>query len=182
MSRIKVLRANPRRSLAAMATLLIAVGVTAASGADFSARTVNPNNTFAAGTLSMTNSQDNAAILTASNMKPDGATATGEVQIENTGSLAGAISLSKDNLVDGTPAMSSKLNLTIVDCGTDLDCAAGTSSPVYGGTVAAMPAQALGTWATNEAHRYKFSVQLDGSAGDSYQGADSSVRFVWDAA
>ena len=51
MSRFKVLRANPRRTLAALATLLIAVGVTAASGANFTATSANPSNTFTAGTL-----------------------------------------------------------------------------------------------------------------------------------
>ena len=53
MSRFKVLRANPRRTLAAMATLLIAVGVTAASGANFNAQSANPGNTFTAGTMTM---------------------------------------------------------------------------------------------------------------------------------
>ena len=42
MSRFKVLRANPRRTLAALATLLIAVGVTAASGASFTAHVGEP--------------------------------------------------------------------------------------------------------------------------------------------
>ena len=51
MSRFKVLRANPRRTLAALATLLIAVGVTAASGANFNATSANPSNTFSAGTM-----------------------------------------------------------------------------------------------------------------------------------
>ena len=49
MSRFKVLRANPRRTLAALATLLIAVGVTAASGANFTAQSANPSNTFSVG-------------------------------------------------------------------------------------------------------------------------------------
>jgi len=182
MSRFKVLRANPRRTLAALATLLIAVGVTAASGASFSAQTVNPNNTFSSGTLAMTNSQSGVAILTASNLKPGGPTSSGEVQIENTGSLAGAISLTKDTLVDSTPAMAALLDLTIVDCGTDLDCSTGTSTPVYSGNVSAMPAQALGTWATAEKHRYKFTVGLNGSALNNVQGKTVSVRFVWDAA
>ena len=70
MSRTKVLRANPRRALAALATVLVAVGVTVASGASFTAQTANPSNTFTAGTLTMTNSKAGAAILTASNMKP----------------------------------------------------------------------------------------------------------------
>ena len=42
MSRRKALRANPRRLLAALATILVAVGVTVASGASFTATSANP--------------------------------------------------------------------------------------------------------------------------------------------
>ena len=50
MSRRKALRANPRRLLAALATILVAVGVTVASGASFTATAANPANTFSSGT------------------------------------------------------------------------------------------------------------------------------------
>ena len=76
MSRIKVLRANPRRLLAALATILVAVGVTVASGATFTAQTANAANTFTAGSLSMYNSKAPGAILTASGMKPGDAPPT----------------------------------------------------------------------------------------------------------
>ena len=42
MSRFKILKANPRRTLAALATVLVAVGVTAASGANFSRHVGEP--------------------------------------------------------------------------------------------------------------------------------------------
>src|SRR5215210_2410027 len=96
MSRFKLLAANPRRALAALATVLVAVGLTAASGANFNAQSANPNNTFTAGTLSMFNSKENAAILTATNMRPgDPVPATGTVDIANTGSLSAPFVLSK---------------------------------------------------------------------------------------
>ena len=183
MSRFKVLRANPRRTLAAMATLLIAVGVTAASGATFTAQTANPSNTFTAGTLSMSNSKNNAAILTASNMKP-GDTATGSVDITNTGSVSGAFTLSKTALTnsDGSNPMANKLNLVVTDCGTDFDCSTGASSNVYTGTLAAMGTGiALGNFAGGAEHRYEFSVALDSSADNNYQGDNSVATFTWDA-
>ena len=31
-------------------------------------------------------------------------------------------------------------------------------------------------------HRYQFTVQLDGTAGNAYQGDTSSVQFDWNAA
>jgi spore coat-associated protein N len=188
MSRIKVLRANPRRALAAMATLLVAVGVTAASGANFTAQKTNAANTFTSGSLNMTDSVA-GAILTASNMKPGDST-TGQVRIKSTGTLGGAFSLSKDQLTDSgsTSALSGKLNLNIVDCGPDFTCGNGDDvvAPVYNGNLATMGSIALGTWGANaqanSEHQYKFTVTLDSSADNNYQGGTTSVRFVWDAA
>jgi hypothetical protein len=184
MSRFKVLRANPRRALAALATLLVAVGVTAASGASFNAQSANPSNTFTAGTMSMVNSKDAAAILTASNMKPGDPATTGTVDIKNDGSLAADFTLSKTALTNsdsGNP-MAAKLNLVVTDCGTDLDCASGTSN-VYTGTLAGIGSNiALGNFAAGEEHRYEFSVAFDSSADNAYQGDDSEAEFTWDAA
>jgi hypothetical protein len=185
MSRIKVLRANPRRTLAALATLLVAVGVTAASGANFNATSANPSNTFTAGTMSMVNSKDAAAILTASNMKPGDPATTGTVDIENSGSLASAFTLSKTALSnsDSTNPMAAKLNLVVTDCGTDVDCASGTSTNVYTGTLAGIGTGiALGNFAAGEEHRYEFSVAFDASADNLYQGDNSVATFTWDAA
>src|SRR4051794_3435152 len=147
MSRMKLLAASPRRALAALATVLVAVGLTAASGANFNAQTANPSNTFTAGTLSMFNSNDGIAILTASNMRPgDPVPATGLVDIANTGSLSGPFTLSKGTVTDtdtGNP-MSSKLNLKVIDCGTFTGTPAtapscDTTDPVvYSGTIADM--------------------------------------------
>jgi hypothetical protein len=40
---------------------------------------------------------------------------------------------------------------------------------------------ALGTFAANEKHRYQFSVALDATADDNYQGDSSTVQFLWNA-
>jgi spore coat-associated protein N len=181
MSRTKVLRANPRRLLAALATILVAVGVTVASGATFTATSANTANTFSSGTMTLGNS-NSGAILTASGLKPAGPTQSGEVQIQNTGSLAGAITLKTTNLVDSTPAMAGNLDLTIDDCGTDLNCTLGTSTNVYTGKLNAMPTKSLSTWAAAEQHRYKFTVGLDSAADNTLQGKTTSVAFQWDAA
>ena len=181
MSRFKVLRANPRRALAAMATLLLAVALTAASGATFTAQTANPNNSFTAGNLSMDNSQDNAAILSASNMKP-GDTTSGVVDITNTGSVTGVFKLSKSALTnsDNTYRMADKLNLVVDDCGTDGDCA--TKSNVYSGTLADIGTDiALGNFGAGVSHRYEFNVEFDNSADDNYQDANATATFTWDA-
>ena len=184
MSRFKTLKANPRRSLAALATVLVAVGVTGASGASFTAQTANPANTFTAGTLTMSNNKA-GAILTASNMKPGDPATKGEVNIKNTGSLTGAFTLTRGTVVDSdtTNPISPKLNVVVTDCGADLNCTTvGDNSNTYTGTLAAMSSViGLGNWIAAEEHRYEFAVALDGTAGNLLQGDNAVVPFTWDA-
>jgi spore coat-associated protein N len=171
MSRFKVLKANPRRSLAALATVLVAVGVTGASGANFNAATANPANTFTAGTLTMSNSHTGAAILTAANMRPGDPATTGTVDIANTGSLSAPFTLTASSITstDASFPMAAKLNLVIT-----------------GGTVAQFNqaghlVSALGTFGAAEKHTYKFSVALDSTADDNYQGDSATAVFNWSA-
>jgi spore coat-associated protein N len=194
MSRLRFLAANPRLALGALLTLLLAAGAVVGSGADFTASSANPANTFSAGALSITNSKEGAAILTATALKPGGAAATGTVDIQNTGSLSGVFTLSRTAPVDsdGANPLSGKLNLTVVDCGVWSGgapaCGDGDDVTKYsGGTIAQMGTAGhliagLGTFAGSEKHRYQFTVQLDGSAGNAYQGGTSSVEFDFNAA
>jgi spore coat-associated protein N len=186
MSRIQILFERPRRTLAVLAAALLAVGIAIGSGANFSAQTSNPNNTFTAGTLTMSNSNPGAAILTASNMKP-GDTTTGTVDIENTGSISGTFSLSRSALSDSDSSfpMSAKLDVLVEDCG---DFSAGTPTcdaadpDRYSGTLAAMTGSyALGAFAPSEKHRFKFTVTFNSSADNNYQGDSSTATFQWDA-
>jgi spore coat-associated protein N len=186
MGRIQVLASNPRRTLGVLAAVLLATAIAIGSGATFTAQSSNPNNSFATGTLTMSNSLANAAILTASNMKP-GDSATGTLDIQNTGSLSGTYSLSRSALTDSDNSnpLSAKLDLVVKDCG---DFSSGTPTcdagdPVkYTGTLAAMSSAAsLGTFAANEKHRYQFTVTLNSGAGSVYEGATSTATFQWDA-
>lgn len=192
MSRLQVLADQPRLALGALLTLLLAAAAVVGSGADFTASSANPANTFASGTLSIANSKEGTAVLSAGNLRPAGAPAVGTVDIENDGSLSGAFTLERSAPVDSDAAnpLSGKLNVTVVDCGTFV----GTTAPVCGnaddvvryagGTLAAMGSgpHALGTFAAGEKHRYLFTVALDGSAGNAYQGGSSTVEFDFDAA
>jgi spore coat-associated protein N len=190
MSRLKVLMGQPKLALGALLTMLLAAGAVVGSGADFTASSASPSNTFAAGTLTIGNSKQGTAVLTATGLRPAGTAATGTVDIENTGSLSGAFTLSRTTPVDsdGSNPLSGKLNLTIVDCGafvgqTAPTCGDGNDvTKVSGGTIATMTTTALGTYAGGEKHRYHFTVQLDGSAGNAYQGDTSSVEFDFNAA
>ena len=193
MARIAFLIKQPKRALGALAVLVAATGVVVGSGANFSASSANPSNSFAAGTLSIVNDKEGAAILTASNLKPGGAAATGVVDIQNNGSLGGVFTLSRSAVTNSDAAnpMAAKLNLVVKDCGawpnptTVEPCGDGDDTTVYGSptnTIAGMSsAVALGTFAAGEKHRYEFSVQLDATATDAYQGDSSSVQFDWNA-
>jgi len=189
MSRLSVLVSRPRRTLAALATVLVAVGITAASGADFTATSANADTTFATGTLAITNSKEAQAIwASTSDMRPGDPARTGTVDITNSGSLSGVFTLKRGTVVDSdsTYKLSTKLNLVVKDCG---DFSSGTPTcdggdpQKYAGTIAAFSsAAALGTFAAGEKHRYEFSVTVDASADNNYQGKNSVVPFSWAAA
>jgi hypothetical protein len=176
---------HPRRALLALAALTASVAVAVGSSASFSASSANPSNTFAAGTLTILNSKEGLAVLTASGMKP-GDSSTGTVDVQNSGSLSGVFTLAKSGIVDsdGSNPLSAKLNLVVKDCG---DFSSGTPTcdvgdpQMYSGTIASMGTIALGTFAASEKHRYEFAVTFDSSAGDVYQGDTSSVQFDWNA-
>jgi spore coat-associated protein N len=185
MTTLNYVARRPGRALVGLAALLAAAAVAVGSGASFSASSANPNNTFAAGTLSILNSKEGLAVLTASNMKP-GDSATGTVDVQNSGLLSGVFTLSRSNIVDsdGSNPLSAKLNLVVKDCG---DFSSGTPTcdvgdpQKYSGTISAMGSVALGTFAASEKHRYEFAATFDSSAGNAYQGDSSSVQFDWNA-
>ena len=193
MARIAFLIKHPKRALSALVVLVAAVGTVVGSGANFTASSANPSNSFATGTLSIENSKNAAAILTAANIKPGGTALTGTVDIRNTGSLPGTFSLSRSAPVDsdGSNPLSAKLNLVVKDCGVWPDattvepCGDGDDTTVYGASTATISGMtspvSLGAFAAGEKHRYEFTVQLDASASDLYQGDTSSVQFNWSA-
>jgi len=190
MSRLAFMLDRPRRTLAALATVLAAGSLTAASGADFTAESASPLNTFATGTLTISNSSAGAAILSAAGLRPGDPAASGTIDIANSGSLSGAFTLTRSapQDSDGTNPLSAKLRVVVRDCGafsgaTPPACGAGAGTLVYDGTLAAMTdEEALGTFAGGEKHRFRFETTLDPSAGNEYQGDSSQTQFTWTAA
>jgi spore coat-associated protein N len=185
MSRLSALAAHPRRTVGALAVVLAAVGITVGSGANFTAHSANPSNTFTAGTLSIGNSNSNpaSAILSATNLKPGDST-PGTVDIQNTGSVPGAFTLSTSNVVD-TASLLGQLDLKVEDCGlfngsTAPSCTSGTSL-VYNGKASSIGSKSLGSFAANAKHRYQFTVSMPTDIANSFQGKTASVEFDWDA-
>jgi spore coat-associated protein N len=189
MNRITALwRTSPGALLLALGTIGLAAALTVGSGANFTSTTANPSNIFTAGTLTHSNSKAGAAILTGSNMRP-GDTASGTVDIKNTGTLSGVFTLAKTVTADTTaPAnpFATKLTVVITDQG-DPACVSSCPAPVavYSGTVSGMGTVALGTYAAGATHRYSFVVTFpDGGANGAdnvYQAASTTVTYTWTA-
>jgi hypothetical protein len=192
MNRLQVLAGNPRRTLGALAVVVAAVGITAGSGASFTASSANAANKFTAGTLSIGNDQA-GAVLTASNLIPGGGVQDGYVAIENTGSMKGDFTL-KQTVTGDTDAMGKYVHLTIRDCGayasgstTAPVCGDADDRMVHSGTVNATtdgfnaPVTIPGSFAAGEKHYFKFSVSLDSQAPNSVQAALTQVDYTWTA-
>ena len=164
-----------RRAAAAAALPLAIVVAAVAIAAEGPGGGVRPAATTirAAGAVTMTNSKAPGAVLTAGGMKP-GDSIQGTVTITNSGDPA-AYALASSHLLDSsTPALSGQLQLVVEDI-------TGAPVQVYSGAFGAMPAKALGSFASGEARTYRFTVTLPHSAGNPYQGASSSIQLDWTA-
>jgi hypothetical protein len=161
-------------TLAAVSTVTVA-----AVGGTFANFTATPtsisSNAFAAGSLTMTRT-GSGAIFSASAMKI-GDTATGSVTINNTGTLAGAYTLTGST--SGNSALASQLTLKVYK---DVD--GGTA--IYDGSLGGFSSASLGTFAANgDSHIFYFHVSLPSTgtdAGDNaLQGLSANATFTWTA-
>jgi len=181
VTRLNALVARPRRTLAALAVVLAAVGITVGSGADFTAASANPGNAFATGTLTMSNSASNAALFSSAGMKP-GDTVNGNVSITNTGSLAGDFKLTTANATGTT--LLNQLDAVVTDCGayttTLPNCTTGATQ-LYSGKLGSLSNLSLGNYAGGIKHYYKIAVTLPGSTDNTFQGLSSTVDLAWSA-
>jgi hypothetical protein len=189
MQRISALwHESPLKIVTALFVLSLAAMMAVASGASFTSTSANPGNIVTAGTMSHSNSEDGDTILEVAGLKPDDS-ASGTVDIENTGDSAGVFTLTKSNILNsdtGNP-LSSKLDLLVEDLGTP----SSPSAPVekYNGKLGAMGALDLGTYTPGAAHRYKFTVSFpDGgtpsgpTTGDNaYKGDSVEVDYNWES-
>lgn len=178
---------NAKILILALILLLIAALLVGVSFAVFSTSSANAGNMFTAGTLTSSNSKDNAAILTAQRMVP-GDTTTGTVTISNTGDSKGQFTLTGSTPTN-TPGpnggdLSTVLNLRIVED------PAGAGRVVYDGKLNAMNGpQPLGVWDGGQTHTYEFTVTFpEGgtpsapTTGDNaYQGSKTEVTYTWNA-
>lgn len=161
-----------RKVLAPLATLLVAGAIAVGSGATFTAQSTNPNNMYATGTLTMSNSREGEAIFNMDNLKP-GDSLEGSVTIANTGSLPATYTLTEQDADNGF-VTDSNLQLVVTDV-TD------TPAEVFSGTFGSMASEDLGLLDAGEAREYEFVVTLDPAAGNDEQGRTATATYVWDA-
>lgn len=135
----------------------------------------------ATGAVSITNSLEGQAILTAAPMIP-GTSVTGTVNLVNTGDAAERLTLDASDPVDhpgpGGGRLSERLRLRVEDVSTD-----GNPQTVFAGPLADLEQAGLGTLDEDERRTYRFVVTFpDGGADgadNAFQGSSASVDFEW---
>jgi hypothetical protein len=164
-----------------------------ASYSAFSAQTINPSDTWATGSVTLSDDDSGAAMFSATNLKP-GATGTHCIEVTSNGTLPAAVKLYGTGLTT-TNSLSSYINLTVTQGtgGSFGSCTgytqAATSPTVYSGTLAGFTANSygtgLGTWAptgtASEARTFQFTWTLSATPPDTTQASSASVNFVWES-
>jgi hypothetical protein len=166
-----------------------------ASYAAFSATTANPTNTWAAGTVALSDDDSNTAMFTAANLKP-AATGTKCIAVTSTGTLPSAVKL-YGTAPTSTNGLAGYLNLTVTQGtgGGSGSCTGftplGSGASVYTGTLAAFGSTAtsyatgLGSWTPtgtgSETRVFQFTYTLDPATPNTAQGGTAAIGFTWEA-
>lgn len=153
-----------RRVLLPLASLLAAASIAIASGATFSASSVNPANLVTSGAFTHDNSADGSAIFVGNDLKPGDST-SGSVTLTNVGDYAAAFVLEADS----TNGFADLLSLRITD----------GSRTVYDGGFSGLTSASLGTFAIGESRTYDFVVTLSDAAGNGVQGERATATYTW---
>jgi spore coat-associated protein N len=114
---------------------------------------------MASGTLSLSNSLNEAAVLSAQNLKP-GESRTGQVTVANTGTLDGAFSLTQSNLADTPGPYGGRLSDALQLSVEQISNGGSTVSSVYSGAMSGLTSRQLGTLAAGEPRTYRFTASL----------------------
>jgi spore coat-associated protein N len=169
--------------LAAICLVILGCARAAAPGGHSNARAVISQ---VSGDLRITNSRNGQAIFQASGLAP-GRSVTGTVQLSNTGSLAGALSLAQLDVLDQPGAnggrLSDAVHLNLQDV------TGGSAIPVFAGQLRTVGSRALGSLAPGEARTYRFTASLPDhgapatptSGDNAYAGSRVTVRYAWTA-
>ncbi len=181
----------------AIPAALVASGavVSTASYSAFSATTVNPTSNWTAGSVALSDDDNNTALFTATGLKP-GSTGSNCITVTSTGSLPSTVKLYGTN-ASTTKDLAANVALT-VEQGTGGGfgtCAgftpAASSGTLYSGTVAGFGsastdfASGVGTWAptgsASESRVYRVTYTVPSTAPNTVQGGTASLGLTWEA-
>jgi hypothetical protein len=177
-----------RYAAALLSLLMVSVLVVTASRAAFSDTTDNAANSWAAGTVTITDDDSGSAMFSVTAMKP-GQTVTNCIAVTYSGTLTPA-DVKLYGSTGGT-GLDAYLDTT-VEIGTGGsfgDCTGfTTSSTLFSGTLASFAstytnwASGLAAWSpasTPESRTFKFTMTLQDD--NSAQGLDATATFTWEA-
>jgi hypothetical protein len=163
--------------------------VWSASNAAFSGTTVNPANSWSAGTVSLTDDDSGTAMFTATGLTPASAALTKCIVVTYGGSVAAPVKLY--GAAPGGTGLGTYLNLDIEigTVGTFASCGAFAGASIYSGTVATFAAAHTNygngvatTWtptAAAQAKVFKFTVSVVDN--NSANGLTCTMPFTWEA-
>lgn len=183
---------------AAVPVALLASGalVFQSSSAAFSATTSNPANSWASGSVALTDDDGGTspttgtAMFTATRLKP-GSTGTKCIVVTSQGTVASTLKLYASGVAT-TQAMSTYLNLNVEEGagGSFGSCTGFTSaSTTFTGTLAAFAAKAdyataVGAYPLTgtppETRSYRITYTLDAATPNTVQGGTAAATFVWE--
>jgi hypothetical protein len=155
--------------LAALALISLALGTAIFSGANFTSKSAN-SASLAAGSVQLSSSAPNQAIVSAAGMKP-GDSREGTISIGNQGDVAGIVTLKATGLT-GT-ALAAVINLKVEDI------TSGTSKK-YEGKLGSFSSVSLGSFAVGSTRKYRLTLSWPAASNEaSLQGASTSLSFQW---
>lgn len=164
--------------LVALSSLGAVLLTTVFSGASYSSASANPSGTFAAGTLTTSNSKAGRVLIAAQDLRP-GKSAQGTLSLQNTGGVSAGYALAVGSIDDvpTSPGLSTGLMLSVEDV---------SASPhmLYSGTLAAASATPipLGTLAPSQSASYRVTLAMPSSpVNPALQGAQTSFTLTWQA-
>jgi len=179
----------------AIPAALVASGVvvSTASYSAFSATTVNPTSNWTAGSVALTDDDNNTALFNATGLKP-GSTGANCITVTSTGSLPSTVKLYGTN-ASATKALDANMTLTVEQgTGGGFGSCTGftpatTSGTLYSGLLSNFTASnfatGLGTWAptgtASESRVYRFTYTVSSTAPNTVQGGTAALGFTWEA-
>ncbi len=170
MDRVKlVIRSRRWLLLAALALLALALSTAMFSGAGFSSKSAN-NASLGAGSIQLSSSKPNQAIVAASEMEP-GESRQGTINISNEGNVPGAVTLKAAELTGS--ALAAVIDLKIEDT------TSGTTQ-IYSGKLSSFSSANLSSLTLGKTRTYRFTLSWPSASNvASLQGASSSLVFQW---